>query len=288
MGKYSIKDLEKLSGIKAHTIRIWEKRYALISPRRTDTNIRYYDDNDLRKIINVSLLNNHGIKISRIASLSDTEINLKITELSATQGEMSLHVDQLVVAMVELDEEKFEKVLAALILRYGFERTIVEIVYPFLDKVGVLWQTENISPAQEHFISNLIRQKIIVAIDGLPLPAKDATRVMLFLPENELHEIGLLFIHYLVRKSGCRTFYLGQSVPYADIKSVYGVHHPDVLITAFISSISKDAIDTYIGKLSKDFKKSRILVSGYQLLGYKTRFKNVIPVNRIADLISLI
>ncbi|HEU5145214.1 MAG TPA: MerR family transcriptional regulator, partial [Chryseosolibacter sp.] len=202
MAKYSIKELEHLSGIKAHTIRIWEKRYSLIRPQRTETNIRFYADNDLKKIINVSLLNAHGFKISKIAEMSDREIAQQVLKLSETDNNHSIHINQLVAAMVHLDEEKFESTLSGFFMRYNFEQTLTQIVYPFLEKTGILWQTGNVSPAQEHFISNLIRQKVIVGIDGLPLKAGSRKTALLFLPEHELHEIGLLFCHYLLRKAG--------------------------------------------------------------------------------------
>src|SRR5687768_15540538 len=149
MGKYSIKELEQLSGIKAHTIRIWEKRHRLVDPSRTATNIRYYSDQDLKKIINVSLLNNHGFKISRIAEMSLDEMNRKVLELSERKNDIGIHIDQLVLAMIDMEEEAFEKTLNTLILRYSFEKTITEIVYPFLEKIGLLWQTQNITPAHE-------------------------------------------------------------------------------------------------------------------------------------------
>src|SRR6478609_420687 len=183
MGKYSIKELERLSGIKAHTIRIWEKRYHVIEPERTATNIRFYSDEDLKKIINVSLLNSHGHKISKIASLSNDQISAQINALSESKTQVDIPIDQLVVSMLDLDEEQFEKVLAQHILNHGFEKTITGIVYPFLEKIGVLWQTGSITPAHEHFISNLIRQKLITSIAGLPLPSKNALCVTLFLPE---------------------------------------------------------------------------------------------------------
>ena len=165
MGQYSIKELEQLSGIKAHTIRIWEKRHKIIEPSRTATNIRYYSDLDLKKIINVSLLNTYGIKISKIADMSLDDVNKKVLEISELQNDKGVHIDQMVIAMIDMEEELFEKILNNLILRFGFEKTITEIIYPFLEKIGILWQTQNITPAHEHFISNLIRQKIIVAIE---------------------------------------------------------------------------------------------------------------------------
>jgi MerR family transcriptional regulator, light-induced transcriptional regulator len=284
MGKYSIKELEKLSGIKAHTIRIWEKRHRLIEPQRTQTNIRYYSDEDLKKIINVSLLNTNGLKISKIAGMSGDEMNQKILELSETKSEAAIHIDQMVIAMVELDEEKFEKTLSTLILRFGFERTILEIVYPFLEKIGVLWQAHRINPAHEHFISNLIRQKVIVAIDALPLPPKTSKGVLLFLPEHELHEIGLLFSHYRIRKAGLRTFYLGQTVPFADLKSAYEVHQPKIMVTAITASLTRISLENYIEKIANEFKNSIILISGYQVQNYSPKHPHVHILRTLPDL----
>lgn len=284
MGRYSIKELEKLSGIKAHTIRIWEKRHRLIEPQRTNTNIRFYSDEDLKKIINVSLLNNNGLKISKIVGMTGEQINQKILELSSNPDSASVHIDQLVIAMVELDEERFEKLLSGLVLRYGFERVVLDVVYPFLEKIGVLWQTQHISPAQEHFISNLIRQKVIVAIDSLPLPDKSAKKVMLFLPENELHEISLLFSHYRVRKAGYRTFYLGQTVPFNDLKSTYETHRPDFLISVLTSSMSKLALENYINRLATEFSSSKILISGYQVQNYEPKHPNVSILRKLDEL----
>jgi MerR family transcriptional regulator, light-induced transcriptional regulator len=286
MGKYSIKELEKLSGIKAHTIRIWEKRHRLIDPQRTNTNIRFYSDEDLKKIMNVSLLNSTGIKISRIAEMSLDEMNKKVLELSETKTEALIYIDQLVVAMVDLDEEKFEKILSNIVLKFTFERAIVEIVYPFLEKIGVLWQTQNISPAQEHFISNLIRQKLIVAIDSLPIAPQHAKRALLFLPENEMHELGLLFYHYIIRKAGHRTYYLGQVVPHRDLVSVYHVHKPDVLVTAIITATTGQTIQNYIKLLATDFPSAKIFIAGAQIQKLtSTPFSNVILISEVSQII---
>jgi DNA-binding transcriptional MerR regulator len=274
MGQYSIKELEQLSGIKAHTIRMWEKRHRIIEPSRTSTNIRYYSDLDLKKIINVSLLNTYGIKISKIADMSLEDMNKKVLELSELHNTRGGHIDQLVVAMIDMEEELFEKILNNLILRFGFEKTITEIVYPFLEKIGILWQTQNITPAHEHFISNLIRQKIIVAIDGLPLPQKTAKKILIFLPEGELHELGLLFYHFLIRKSGYRTYYLGQNVPHEDLVSVYKVHQPVLMITS-VTSTPSIPVETYLQRLANDFGETNILVSGFQV----QKFNGFVPSN---------
>lgn len=265
MGSFSIKELEQLSGIKAHTIRIWEKRHQLIVPKRTSTNIRYYSDDDLKKIINVSLLNNNGVKISKIVTLSEEEINKQVFELSEEKTNAEIYIDQLVLAMIDLEEEQFEKVLSRLTLKLDFENAVVDVIYPFLEKIGVLWHTGNISPAQEHFITNLIRQKIIVAIDALPVPSKLSKRAILFLPENELHEIGLLFYNYLVRQSGIRTYYLGQSVPYKDLKSICEVHQPHLIVTSITSSLQPGQVQNYLDQFCSDFKAAKIFVSGAAL-----------------------
>lgn len=263
MGSYSIKELETLSGIKAHTIRIWEKRHRLIIPKRTTTNIRYYSDDDLKKIINVSLLNNNGLKISKIAEMTDKEIQSEIAHLTETKSEADLFIDQLIISMIDMEEEQFEKMLSHLIMKFGFEKTVISIVYPFLEKIGVLWQTGNISPAQEHFISNLIRQKIIVAIDSLPFPKKDAVKVVLFLPENELHEIGLLFYHFIIKSMGYKTYYLGQHLPYEDLKKVCMIHKPKFLVTSLTVSAKPQRTTQYIQSLLNDFPACILLSSGH-------------------------
>ncbi len=262
MGKYSIKELERLSGIKAHTIRIWEKRYHLIEPRRTATNIRYYSDEELKKIINVSLLNNHGVKISHIADLDHEELVKKVLEFTEKKSEADIYINQMIVCMIDLDEEQFERQLSKLAEKFGMERTITEIIYPFLDRIGILWQTNNITPAQEHFISNIIRQKLIVAIDELPHPARPAKKAILFLPEQELHEIGLLFCHYLLKKEGVRVIYLGQMVPYADVRSIGMSHQPDLFVTSIITEQPPRDLQSYINTLSRDFPSSRVIATG--------------------------
>jgi len=265
MGKYSIKELEQLSGIKAHTIRIWEKRHKLIEPSRTNTNIRFYSDDDLKKIINVSVLNNNGVKISKIIKLSLAEINQQVAELSETKNDIAIYIEQLIVAMIDMEEETFEKLLGSLTLKFGFEKTMLEIIYPFMEKIGVLWLTDNITPAQEHFISHLIRQKIIVAIDALPLAPKTEKKAVLYLRETEFHELGLLFYHYIVKKLGIRTYYLGQTVPYKSLISACQEHHPDLIITALTAGPKPADMQKYLDQLSRDLPTCEILITGYAL-----------------------
>ncbi|MCE1201108.1 MAG: MerR family transcriptional regulator [Bacteroidia bacterium] len=265
MSTYSIKDLERLTNIKAHTLRIWEKRYGIVDPPRSDTNIRYYTDEDLKKLLNVSILNRHGIKISRIARMSNHEINQKILEVIRPESDYLSQIEGLVVAMIELNEERFERILNQSIIKIGFEESLFHVVYPFFEKVGVLWQTGTINPAQEHFISNLIRMKLFVAIDSLPRVYDSAAKtIVLFLPEWELHEIGLLTYYYLSRKNGYRAIYLGQNVPLNDLFSVGSTARPDVLATYFVSAITQHELKDYLNQLSEHFKDQQLIISGIQ------------------------
>ena len=265
MGKYSIKELERLSGIKAHTLRIWEKRYNIIEPERTDTNIRFYSDDDLKKIINISVLNSHGIKISKIVGLSAHEVSIQVEALSELKNKTEIPIDQLVVAMLDLDEEHFEGILAKYVKRYGFEKTITGIIYPFLEKIGVLWLAGSVTPAHEHFITNLIRQKLISTIATLLIPPRNSHSAILFLPEGEMHELGLLFLHYITRSKGFRTYYLGQSLPHEELKKIYDTHRPQIIITSLTSTPTPGKLEDYLKLLSQDFSRSTILVSGWLL-----------------------
>ncbi|PZX54553.1 DNA-binding transcriptional MerR regulator [Algoriphagus ratkowskyi] len=265
MSNYSIKDLEQLSGIKAHTLRIWEQRYNLLSPKRTDTNIRFYDDADLKRILNVAMLNANGLKISKIAAMSAGDISQEIIKLTDQSIDHNDQIQALTICMIELDEVRFEKVLSTIILKMGFEDTVLNIIYPFLSKIGILWQTGAISPAQEHFISNLIRQKLIVAIDG-QMGNNQGKTFMLFLPEGELHELSLLFSCYLIKKHGHKVIYLGQSTPNADLISVYKMQKPNYLLTVITSSPAGDKVQEYVDMLGREFTDSEIFVSGLQAL----------------------
>jgi len=203
MNRFSIKDVEALTGIKSHTLRIWEQRYNITKPKRTATNIRFYDDEDVKMLLNVAILNRNGLKISKINKLPKPEMDKLVMEVASKSECINSQVEMLVNAMLDLDEMAFEKCLSHNIIRVGFEQTMYEIVFPFLRRVGVLWQVGNINPSFEHFLSNLIRRKIIVAIDALPIPTDPkAKKFLLFLPQNELHELSLLFGKYLIRKAG--------------------------------------------------------------------------------------
>jgi DNA-binding transcriptional MerR regulator len=265
--QYSIKDLERISGIKAHTIRIWEKRYNIVEPERTGSNIRYYCDSDLKRILNISVLINNGLKISKIARLSDREINQKIMDLNSIQSPgQGLQIESLIVSMIDMDEIKFEQVLNNSIINMGFEDTLFKVIYPLLNKIGILWQIGTITPSHEHFISNLVRQKLFSAIDNLALERMNGYKTfLLVLPQWELHDIGLLVYNYLIRKKGHKTVFLGQGVPLDDVVTIKEHTKPDVIITSFSSPAGKDEILGYLRELVGHFKDKPIYVAGIQM-----------------------
>ncbi|GAF04562.1 MerR family transcriptional regulator [Saccharicrinis fermentans] len=265
MAIYSIKDLEKISGIKAHTIRIWERRYGVIEPMRSNTNIRKYSDDDLKRILNISILNQNGFKISKIANLDNHQLKEKVIDLCLDHGNTNIQIESLVVSMLELNEYKFNNVLTTSIIKRGFENTVEEILFPFLDRIGVLWQAGTINPAQEHFISNLIRQKLIVAIDNEMVKEKNAKQITFFLAEDELHEIGLLFYSLLARKAGFRVIYLGVSVPFEDLKAINQIQKADAFFTSFINPSSEGDLEALLKSYKEGLQDTPFLITGLQV-----------------------
>ncbi|RYF47273.1 MAG: MerR family transcriptional regulator [Cytophagaceae bacterium] len=289
MSNYSIKDLEQLSGIKAHTLRIWEQRYNIIAPKRTDTNIRTYDDRDLKLVLNIALLKDHGQKISEISKLSLDEMNREVIKISDRQQSYPDQIHALTISMIDLDEDRFEKIISTNILQFGFENTIINIVYPFLSRLGTLWVTGSVGPAQEHFISNLIRQKIIVAIDGQVSKHRPTSKTyMLFLPEGELHEISLLFASYIIRARYNKVIYLGQSLPFSELEFAYNVHRPDYIFSAFTSVPSNHEVQPYVDRMVSAFPDAHLLLTGYQVVGQDIELSdNATVINQIQDLIRI-
>lgn len=283
MAVYSIKDLEKLSGIKAHTIRIWEQRYGIITPQRTKTNIRYYKDEDLKFILNVAILNKNGIRISKIAKMSREEIAEKVAAISEINFEFGTQLDALTISMIEMDEYKFDRIVTTNIKQLGFERTMLEIIYPFLDKLSLLWLTGSINPVQENFMGYLIRQKLIVAIDNEPLwTGAEAKKFLIYLPEGERQELSLLFMHYLLKSRKNRVIYIGQEISLGDLKDAYKIHKPDYIFTMITETFAKESVQGYVEKLSNAFPECHMLLSGYQVVA-----QNVQPTTNVSVLRSL-
>lgn len=249
MAEYKIKDLETLTGIKAHTLRMWEKRYGLLSPDRTETKIRTYSDEDLVKLLNVAILYDSGIKISKIAECSESEIMKQVSLLYDEDHSLSAVVSLLVQSMIEIDAETFERVLDKSIQKEGLEAVYSNYLMSFLERIGVLWMVGTITPVQEHFVSNIIRQKIITETDRLPLVERRMCDAVLFTPEGEHHEISLLYYNYLLRKKNYKTLYLGANLPVADLRKTLASINPKNLVVSMVANLSEECYNDYLKHL---------------------------------------
>lgn len=290
MGVFSIKDIEAVSGIKSHTLRIWEQRYGIIAPKRTDSNIRYYDDNDLKFILNISILNRHGMKISEIAKMSREDITAAILKLSGhNTANYDSHVKGLLSAMLSFDEYGFHKIITTNIIQIGLEQTMINIVFPFLSEVGLLWQIGSIHPSHEHFASNIIKQKLYVAIDGnVGRYAENRKRFLLFLPENEQHSIGLLFANYILRSRGQDVLYLGQEVPLTDLQMAFSQMQPDYILTLLTSAHINIDKREFINSVAQCWPKAQILLAGIQFINEPLNLpSNTRIIKRMEDFIAL-
>jgi DNA-binding transcriptional MerR regulator len=284
MSVYSIKDLEHLSGIKAHTIRIWEQRYNLFSPQRTATNIRYYNDEDVKLILNIATLKNNGMKISKIVEMPADIMQEEVQKVSQDNKSDEDQISALTLAMVDLNETRFSEVLNRNIDHHGFERAMMEVIYPFMRKIGILWLTNAINPAQEHFITHLVRQKIIAATDHTSANASGPL-YFLFLPEGELHELGLLFANYILRSRGYRTIFFGQTVPLDALEEVYHKLHPECIMTAMTTAPDPSEVQKYVDRLGNKFKDCKICITGRRIIGQDISLPdNASILNRFEDL----
>ena len=246
---FSIKNLENLSGIKAHTLRIWEKRYNLLEPERTDTNIRRYSLDSLRKLLNITLLYNHGFKISKIASLESTEIPKLVRSIALKANSEQVSINAFKLAMINFDYELFDTNYEEILQHHNFEYLFMNIFMPLMKELGILWQTGAISPSHEHFITNLVKQKIHLQTEYLQknkFEQKNHPIFVLFLPENEIHELGILYLNYLILSKGHRTIFLGQSLQTSSLQTLYSYETKYYFVSYITVEPSKDEIMPYL------------------------------------------
>lgn len=288
MTLYSIKDLEHLSGIKAHTIRIWEKRYQLLDPNRSDTNIRSYSDNDVRRILNVAMLIKNGYKISVVAAYDEEKLQAEVLRINQNLNDPEKNIDQLLFQTVNLDSFRFELLLDKIILENGFPRTIENVIFPFFERIGILWQAGSIFTAHEHFVSNLIRSRLIMET-GKFENEESAKTMLFFLRENEWHELGLLYFNFLAAQAGLRYVYLGQSLPFGDLANLLINNEFDFICTSFIHAIEKPELEQYLANLSQVFNRNKILIAGRQIGIHKPKLpSNIVVIKNSNDFIRKI
>jgi len=276
--KYSIKDLEKLSGIKAHTLRAWEQRYGLIEPKRTETNIRYYIDEHLKKILNIAVLVKSGMRISKVAELGDEDLRAAVIDAGRYQGNYESQINAFKIAMLEYDEYLFDSIFNKCLIQFGTDETLTKILGRFIQEIGLLWQAGAISVSNEHFISSLVKQKLFSIIDQtiLPRQTEGGKSYVLYLPADELHELGLLYLYYYLKKLGHRVIYLGQSVPIEYLKEVSEKTQVDRFISVFTTNPHFEEIDLYFERIGEMFNSDRyrFFLTGLQFQSYSA---DVVP-----------
>jgi DNA-binding transcriptional MerR regulator/methylmalonyl-CoA mutase cobalamin-binding subunit len=263
VGQFSISDLENISGIKAHTIRMWEQRYGILTPERTLTNIRTYSDGDLRRLLNVATLCGQGHRISKVARLSEQELTSAVMSCCDDAHDYARQVNSLLAAMLDLDEPRLYKLLQDAVRQLGFEDAIMRVAYPFLQRLGILWQTGSVNPAQEHLVTNILRQKMLAATDLLP-PVAPATarRWVLFLPEGELHELALLFMNYALRARGHHVLYLGQNLPAEELLDVCRSYRPAAVGTVLTAMPERDQLQSFVDALAQRCPDALLVLYG--------------------------
>jgi DNA-binding transcriptional MerR regulator len=284
---FSIKNLEHLSGIKAHTIRIWEKRYNLFEPERTDTNIRLYNLENLQKLLNVTLLYNNGYKISKIASFSSQEITENVHKLTINKNADDWSIGLFKLAMINFDQRLFTKTFNDLLEQFTFSEVFKNVFVPLMNELGVLWQTNSISPSHEHFITSLVKQKIHAMCEDLQQESTRRTdrRFVLFLPDNEIHELGLLYLQYEVLNNGFQCVFLGQSVPIESLSNLVDIGEPITFITYFTIEPTQDKIKGYLNTFNSEIIEN--IDSELWVLGYQVQFMSDKLPEKIRKFLSI-
>ena len=265
MNQFSISQLSQFSGIKPHTIRIWEQRYNALRPSRSEGNTRYYDNEQLRRLLNIVSLKHANYKISEISSMPDKKLfQLLQQQLPPTEIRNDTYeyfILQLIAAGIDFDEINFDKILSHCLVRYGVKGSYLKVIYPMLKRIGLMWATNLIPPAAEHFISNITRQKLYTLSDAMPASTAKNNSWLLFLPENEFHEIGLLLSHYLIRNAGFKSIYLGSNMPLQSVVEAAQITNPDNLLLFLTHNDSKEALQDYLNDLGRRFKNKNVKIA---------------------------
>ncbi len=290
---FTISQLQLFSGIKAHTIRIWEQRYNALTPNRSEGNTRYYDNSQLRRLLNIVSLMNADYKVSQLCVMTDEELfdilEKQLDSTIVTEDGNEYFISQLIASGVSFDEVHFDKIFSNCMLRLGVRDCYLKIIYPMLNRIGMMWANNTMSPVQEHFISNIIRQKLYTAIDSLP-PSKNSNETwLLFLPENEFHDIGLLFASYIIRQAGKKVVYLGNSVPYETIAIAVDEIQPTDLLLFLVHNDSPEYSQMYLDTLNNGFSKINVHIAGNEKLISQLKLKkNCKWIKSVEDLEAMI
>lgn len=266
MNQFSISDIETLSGIKAHTLRIWEQRYNLMSPTRKKSRHRIYNNEDLKYILRISYLYHKGLKISKIAALSEEEIRSRSLDMDQHELDYAIYINQLTESSIDLNQERFEEVFILMVGQLGYEASVTNVLFPLLNKIGLLWMVNSVTPAQEHFASAIIINKMVAALNSLPpIPYTGGRRVLVFTPEGELHEIPMLFIQYQLKKRQVPVISLGKNTPVAALREVIDANPCSHIYFHLVTNLMNHPLDQYLQTLVTIFPAQEIYFSGMNL-----------------------
>ena len=287
MDSFAISDLERYSGIKAHTIRIWEQRYNALQPNRSDGNTRYYNGSQLKRLLNIVSLVSTGRKVSEICRMTDEQLIEQLkTQLEATiadKTDYEFYLNQLVSSAMEFNEIAFNTFFSNCIKQYGLKKAYIEVIYPTLVRIGLLWSQDEVNPAHEHFITNLFQQKITAATDNLPINSTSNATWVLFLPENEFHKTGLLLAHYLIRESGNKVIFLGDNVPLNAIETAINKTQATHLLLFLVKRNDLEDDKKYVEKLCVDYPNLKIVV-----IGNPSRINHLLKVENLITISSVL
>ncbi len=283
---YSIKDIEEITGIKAHTLRIWEKRYNIIKPERTKTNIRYYTEEHLKYILNLTLLNNNGFKISQIAGMSDIEIKKHTRRLSNADQTIEDQLDVLTIGVINMDENSVNVIIDKYIEEHGFQKTMDVLINPFLEKLSTYWISGTIKSVHEGFISEILRQKTAIELQKLKQPDPKQKKIMLYLGENEQQALTLIFLHYLLRSKGMNAILVGFDLNIKDVLDAYQIIEPDYIYTIINQEVKDHNLDTYINYIAKSIRQTTFVISGFLMNSQKNIPDNCLNLNDMDTIID--
>jgi DNA-binding transcriptional MerR regulator len=286
MNRFTIKDIENLSAIKAHTWRIWEQRYKIAIPQRKDSNHRFYDSDNLKQILRISYLYHSGLKISKIARLNPEEMN-RIATSNIFKESHVFYIKELIECSLDFDEQRFEQLFNEASELMGFEEAILKVLYPYQHRIGMLWLTDHVIPAQEHFTSNIIRQKILMAIDSLaPVETNDKIQIVLFTPGDEQHEIPLLFTCYLLKKNGIKVIYFGRNIKIEALKAYAAEKLFTHLLFHLVTNLTNKKPDEYVNQLSNLFADKAIIMTGTQVNYVSKKPANVCLLHSMDEILA--
>lgn len=263
---YSIKDIEEITGVKAHTLRIWEKRYDIVKPERTKTNIRYYTEEHLKYILNITLLNNNGYKISQIAEMSNEDIKNHTSRLSNAEDHLEDQMDVLSFAVINMDDIAVNVILDKYIADFGFEKTMDLLINPFLEKLSTLWVAGTIKSVHESFISEILRQRTSTEIQKLKPADQTLPKILLYLGDGEKQELSMIFLLYILRSKGLNVTLVGFDLNIKDVLDAYQVLEPDYIYTIINEELKDHNIDTYINYIAKSINSCKLVLSGYKIV----------------------